>query len=550
MATLSPTQQPTPQQPSEFTTRHSFSYRDGANNKYHLKDSLEIDNSLANLLEKKLYELYKLKEDIKSFHPKITVDEIESLFKFLDKDNSGAISKIEFWNFYTTVVKLNIEISKLFKNSYPDGSSTILTKLSIKKENIENFIILLTTIEAEAEAQATAAEAQAKAAEAQATAAEAQAKAAEAQAAEAQAKAAEAQAAEARAKAQAAREKINKLREYLRLYNFIKTFNEVFNVNLDEEIKVEDYTKDELVKLYGMLDENFDNQLDWSEIMNAVKINNSSTTEIKNIEEIFEKIKEIFELLVKKISIMIDLANIKSKLQHEYEDDGDHEFDFDTQKNHLKYLFHSLEISEKFLSQLKSKVYDTSYLQNDIRLLLDIHHCISIEDERPIKRITGCYNAIYKSGDASTETNVILRAKYDQDMPIDKTDKTDKSVLNNINKLLKLLDELQSFIYIFLKNEINLIHVLKESKLQLLKTKEKLKKLKLTLFKSYKKELQLLIENPSQIQEQHILEAVRYEDVDMKRAKETLSGTATPKMPGGKQKKKKSKKGEIFTFKF
>jgi len=522
-----------------FETRHSFSYRDGANNNYHLKDSLEIDSSLANLLEKKLYELYKLKEDIKSFHPKITVDEIESLFKFLDKDNSGAISKIEFWNFYTTVVKLNIEISKLFKNSYPDGSSTILTKLSIKKENIENFIILLTTIEAEAEAQATAAEAQAKAAEAQATAAEAQAKAAEAQAAEAQAKAAEAQAAEARAKAQAAREKINKLREYLRLYNFIKTFNEVFNVNLDEEIKVEDYTKDELVKLYGMLDENFDNQLDWSEIMNAVKINNSSTTEIKNIEEIFEKIKEIFELLVKKISIMIDLANIKSKLQHEYEDDGDHEFDFDTQKNHLKYLFHSLEISEKFLSQLKSKVYDTSYLQNDIRLLLDIHHCISIEDERPIKRITGCYNAIYKSGDASTETNVILRAKYDQDMPIDKTD---KSGLNNINKLLKLLDELQSFIYIFLKNEINLIHVLKESKLQLLKTKEKLKKLKLTLFKSYKKELQLLIENPSQIQEQHIL--------DMKGATEILSGTATPKMPGGKQKKKKSKKGEIFTFKF
>jgi len=535
------------QQPSEFTTRHSFSYRDGANNKYHLKDSLEIDNSLANLLEKKLYELYKLKEDIKSFHPKITVDEIESLFKFLDKDNSGAISKIEFWNFYTTVVKLNIEISKLFKNSYPDGSSTILTKLSIKKENIENFIILLTTIEAKAKDQATAAEAQAKAAEAQATAAEAQAKAAEAQAAEAQAKAAEAQAAEAQAKAQAAREKINKLSEYLRLYNFIKTFNEVFNVNLDEEIKVEDYTKDELVKLYGMLDENFDNQLDWSEIMNAVKIN-SSTTEITNIKEIFEKIKEIFELLVKKISIMIDLANIKSKLQHEYEDDGDHEFDFDTQKNHLKYLFHSLEISEKFLSQLKSTVYDTSYLQNDIRLLLDIHHCISIEDERPIKRITGCYNAIYKPGDASTETNVILRAKYDQDMPIDKTD---KSGLNNINKLL---DELQSFIYIFLKNEINLIHVLKESKLQLLKTKEKLKKLKLTLFKSYKKELQLLIENPSQIQEQqHKLEAGGNKDVDMKGATEALSGTATPlktEMRGGKQKKKKSKKGEIFTFKF
>ena len=509
------------QQPSEFTTRHSFSYRDGANNKYHLKDSLEIDNSLANLLEKKLYELYKLKEDIKSFHPKITVDEIESLFKFLDKDNSGAISKIEFWNFYTTVVKLNIEISKLFKNSYPDGSSTILTKLSIKKENIENFIILLTTIEAKAKDQATAAEAQAKAAEAQA--------------------------AEAQAKAQAAREKINKLSEYLRLYNFIKTFNEVFNVNLDEEIKVEDYTKDELVKLYGMLDENFDNQLDWSEIMNAVKIN-SSTTEITNIKEIFEKIKEIFELLVKKISIMIDLANIKSKLQHEYEDDGDHEFDFDTQKNHLKYLFHSLEISEKFLSQLKSTVYDTSYLQNDIRLLLDIHHCISIEDERPIKRITGCYNAIYKPGDASTETNVILRAKYDQDMPIDKTD---KSGLNNINKLL---DELQSFIYIFLKNEINLIHVLKESKLQLLKTKEKLKKLKLTLFKSYKKELQLLIENPSQIQEQqHKLEAGGNKDVDMKGATEALSGTATPlktEMRGGKQKKKKSKKGEIFTFKF
>jgi len=524
-----------------FETRHSFSYRDGANNNYHLKDSLEIDNSLANLLEKKLYELYKLKEDIKSFHPKITVDEIESLFKFLDKDNSGAISKIEFWNFYTTVVKLNIEISKLFKNSYPDGSSTILTKLSIKKENIEKFIILLTTIEAGAEAQATAAEAQAKAAEAQATAAEAQAKAAEAQAAEAQAKAAEAQAAEAqakaaeaqaaeaRAKAQAAREKINKLREYLRLYNFIKTFNEVFNVNLDEEIKVEDYTKDELVKLYGMLDENFDNQLDWSEIMNAVKINNSSTTEIKNIEEIFEKIKEIFELLVKKISIMIDLANIKSKLQHEYEDDGDHEFDFDTQKNHLKYLFHSLEISEKFLSQLKSKVYDTSYLQNDIRLLLDIHHCISIEDERPIKRITGCYNAIYKSGDASTETNVILRAKYDQDMPIDKTD---KSGLNNINKLLKLLDELQSFIYIFLKNEINLIHVLKESKLQLLKTKEKLKKLKLTLFKSYKKELQLLIQYVHPIQV-----SSRQASVD---PSEQSRGATTEKEGGGKKKKKKS----------
>ena len=531
-----------------FETRHSFSYRDGANNNYHLKDSLEIDNSLANLLEKKLYELYKLKEDIKSFHPKITVDEIESLFKFLDKDNSGAISKIEFWNFYTTVVKLNIEISKLFKNSYPDGSSTILTKLSIKKENIENFIILLTTIEAGAEAQATAAEAQAKAAEAQATAAEAQAKAAEAQAAEAQAKAAEAQAAEAqakaaeaqaaeaRAKAQAAREKINKLREYLRLYNFIKTFNEVFNVNLDEEIKVEDYTKDELVKLYGMLDENFDNQLDWSEIMNAVKINNSSTTEIKNIEEIFEKIKEIFELLVKKISIMIDLANIKSKLQHEYEDDGDHEFDFDTQKNHLKYLFHSLEISEKFLSQLKSKVYDTSYLQNDIRLLLDIHHCISIEDERPIKRITGCYNAIYKSGDASTETNVILRAKYDQDMPIDKTD---KSGLNNINKLLKLLDELQSFIYIFLKNEINLIHVLKESKLQLLKTKEKLKKLKLTLFKSYKKELQLLIQYVHPIQV-----SSRQASVD---PSEQSRGATTEKEGGGKKKKKKKKSME---FKF
>ena len=529
------------QQPSEFTTRHSFSYRDGANNKYHLKDSLEIDNSLANLLEKKLYELYKLKEDIKSFHPKITVDEIESLFKFLDKDNSGAISKIEFWNFYTTVVKLNIEISKLFKNSYPDGSSTILTKLSIKKENIENFIILLTTIEAKAKDQATAAEAEQKQQKQQ----QQQKQQKQQKQQQKQAEAAEA-AAEA-AEAQAAREKINKLSEYLRLYNFIKTFNEVFNVNLDEEIKVEDYTKDELVKLYGMLDENFDNQLDWSEIMNAVKIN-SSTTEITNIKEIFEKIKEIFELLVKKISIMIDLANIKSKLQHEYEDDGDHEFDFDTQKNHLKYLFHSLEISEKFLSQLKSTVYDTSYLQNDIRLLLDIHHCISIEDERPIKRITGCYNAIYKPGDASTETNVILRAKYDQDMPIDKTD---KSGLNNINKLL---DELQSFIYIFLKNEINLIHVLKESKLQLLKTKEKLKKLKLTLFKSYKKELQLLIENPSQIQEQqHKLEAGGNKDVDMKGATEALSGTATPlktKMRGGKQKKKKSKKGEIFTFKF
>ena len=478
----------TPQQTSEFTTRYSFSYRDGANNKYHLKDSLEIDNSLANLLEKKLYELYKLKEGIKSFPPKFKVEDFENLFNFLDKDKSGKISKTEFWNFYTTVVKLNIEISNLYKNSYTDDSSTGLN-LSIKK-NFETFI----------------------------------------------------SAAEAQAEAQAARELINKLSEYLELYDYINTFDEVFNVNLFEEMKVEDYTKDELVKLYGMLDENSDNQLDWSEIMNAVKIN-SSTTEITNIKEIFEKIKEIFELLVIKISIMIDLANIKSKVQHEYEDDGDHEFDFDTQKNHLKYLFHSLEISEKFLSQLKSTEYDTSYLQNDIRLLLDIHHCISIEDERPIKQMTGCYNAIYKPGDASTETNVILRAKYDQEMPIDETD---KSGLNNINNLLKLLDELQSFIYIFLKNEINLIHVLKESKLQLLKTKEKLKKLKLTLFKSYKKELQLLIENPSQIQEQHILES----GGDEAMGEAERSRNATPKMPGGKQKKKKSKKGEILTFKF
>ena len=513
----------TPQQTSEFTTRYSFSYRDGANNKYHLKDSLEIDNSLANLLEKKLYELYKLKEGIKSFPPKFKVEDFENLFNFLDKDKSGKISKTEFWNFYTTVVKLNIEISNLYKNSYTDDSSTGLN-LSIKK-NFETFI---SAAEAQAEAQA----ARAKVADAQATAAEAQAKAADARA----------KAAEAQAEAQAARELINKLSEYLELYDYINTFDEVFNVNLFEEMKVEDYTKDELVKLYGMLDENSDNQLDWSEIMNAVKIN-SSTTEITNIKEIFEKIKEIFELLVIKISIMIDLANIKSKVQHEYEDDGDHEFDFDTQKNHLKYLFHSLEISEKFLSQLKSTEYDTSYLQNDIRLLLDIHHCISIEDERPIKQMTGCYNAIYKPGDASTETNVILRAKYDQEMPIDETD---KSGLNNINNLLKLLDELQSFIYIFLKNEINLIHVLKESKLQLLKTKEKLKKLKLTLFKSYKKELQLLIENPSQIQEQHILES----GGDEAMGEAERSRNATPKMPGGKQKKKKSKKGEILTFKF
>ena len=138
MATLSPTQQPTPQQPSEFTTRHSFSYRDGANNKYHLKDSLEIDNSLANLLEKKLYELYKLKEGIKSFPPKFKVEDFENLFNFLDKDKSGKISKTEFWNFYTTVVKLNIEISNLYKNSYTDDSSTGLN-LSIKK-NFETFI--------------------------------------------------------------------------------------------------------------------------------------------------------------------------------------------------------------------------------------------------------------------------------------------------------------------------------------------------------------------------------------------------------------------------
>ena len=41
MTTLPPTQQ----QSLEFTTRHSFSYRDGANNKYHLKDSLEIEKT-------------------------------------------------------------------------------------------------------------------------------------------------------------------------------------------------------------------------------------------------------------------------------------------------------------------------------------------------------------------------------------------------------------------------------------------------------------------------------------------------------------------------
>ena len=39
---------------NEFKTRHGFSYRIGVNDKYHLKDSLEIDNSLANLLEKKI----------------------------------------------------------------------------------------------------------------------------------------------------------------------------------------------------------------------------------------------------------------------------------------------------------------------------------------------------------------------------------------------------------------------------------------------------------------------------------------------------------------
>ena len=62
MATQSPTQQLTPQQPSEFTKRHGFSYRIGANDKYNLKDSLEIDNSLAILLEKKLKDLYELKK--------------------------------------------------------------------------------------------------------------------------------------------------------------------------------------------------------------------------------------------------------------------------------------------------------------------------------------------------------------------------------------------------------------------------------------------------------------------------------------------------------
>ena len=445
----------TRQQLFEFEKRHGFSYRIGVNDKYHLKDSLEIDNSLANLLEKKLEDLYILKKTIKDNHiPEISTS-FKSLFTHLDANRDGQISKIEFWKFFTDVVRLNIDITKLFK----DSSTTL--NLS-EKVNIQRNIAELTKAAQEAQ--------------------EAQV----AQAAEA------AKAAEAAEAAQEARAKKQKLEEYLKLHDNINTFNRLFDVNLFDETKVETVTKDKVIKLYGMLDENFDNQLNESEIINGLNIN-ATDIESKDIKKI---LIEIFELLVKKISIMIDLANIKSKLQHEYE--ADDNYDFDTQKNHLKYLFHSLEISEKFLLKLKSTGYKTINLQNDIRLLLDIHLCISIEDERPIKQMTGCYKAIYKQGEASTgtetetiETDVILSAKYDQDMPIDKTN---KSGLNNINNLLKLLDELQSFIYIFLKNEINLIHVLKECKLQLLKAKEKLEILRINFSKSYIKEQQLSIE--------------------------------------------------------
>jgi len=109
----------TSQEQLEFTTRHSFSYRDGANNKYHLKDSLENDNSLANLLKEKLHELYKLKESIKSLTHHFTNEEIEefkNLFDRLDTNKSKKISKTEFWNFYISVVKLNRTI-KLFDTS-------------------------------------------------------------------------------------------------------------------------------------------------------------------------------------------------------------------------------------------------------------------------------------------------------------------------------------------------------------------------------------------------------------------------------------------------
>ena len=472
----------TRQQLFEFEKRHGFSYRIGVNDKYHLKDSLEIDNSLANLLEKKLEDLYILKKTIKDNHiPEISTS-FKSLFTHLDANRDGQISKIEFWKFFTDVVRLNIDITKLFK----DSSTTL--NLS-EKVNIQRNIAELTKeAQAAQEAQVAQAAEAAKAAEAAEAAQEAQA----AQAArEAQAKAEAAARAKAE-EAQAARAKKQKLEEYLELHDNINTFNRLFDVNLFDETKVETVTKDKVIKLYGMLDENFDNQLNESEIINGLNIN-ATDIESKDIKKI---LIEIFELLVKKISIMIDLANIKSKLQHEYE--ADDNYDFDTQKNHLKYLFHSLEISEKFLLKLKSTGYKTINLQNDIRLLLDIHLCISIEDERPIKQMTGCYKAIYKQGEASTgtetetiETDVILSAKYDQDMPIDKTN---KSGLNNINNLLKLLDELQSFIYIFLKNEINLIHVLKECKLQLLKAKEKLEILRINFSKSYIKEQQLSIE--------------------------------------------------------
>ena len=501
MTTLPPTQQ----QSLEFTTRHSFSYRDGANNKYHLKDSLEIDNSLANLLEKKLEDLYKFKKAIKYNHIPDITDKFKNLFNRLDTNGDGQISKTEFWKFFTDVVRLNIYITKLFPDIDLSNEHNIQTLRSTVNTRVKEFKVRLTE-EAEAVEQFTKIIVEEE-------------------------------------------EKLKKLDEYLKLYEHIITFNTVFNVTLFDVKKVEDATKDELVRLYGMLDENFDNQLNESEIFNCININAST----RESEEIKNVLIEIFELLVKKISIMIDLANIKSKLQHEYE--ADDNYDFDTQKNHLKYLFHSLEISEKFLLKLKSTEYETINLQNDIRLLLDIHLCISIEDERPIKQMTGCYNAIYKPGEASTETNVILSAKYDQDMPIDKTD---KSGLNNINNLLKLLDELQSFIYIFLKNEINLIHVLKECKLQLLKTKEKLEILRINFFKSYIKEKQFSIEgsqavhhiqvSPIQSREGSVEPLGRQQEQFREGSvgSSQQSRDQTPKKGGGGKKKKK----KSMEFKF
>jgi len=480
----------TQHQSSEFEKRHGFSYRIGVNNEYNLKDSLEIDNSLANLLEQKLQDLYQLKKAIKG-KPSHDIQKYEKLFEHLDTNNDTLISKIEFWKFYVKVVKLN----KYLKEKYPQLNLSI-------KDSIEKAALnpppppppLAPSQPPPPLAQQTPSPQLSPSPSPSLSPPPSPPSPPSPPPPPSPPAPAPAE------------EEINKLREYIDLHDYIKTFNDLFNVNLFDETIVETKTKDKLIKLYGMLDENFDNELNIDEIINGLKIN-ASATEPKENEEILKKIIEIFDLLVKKISIMIELANIKSKLQHEYE--ADDNYDFDTQKNHLKYLFHSLEISEKFLLKLKSEKYDAINLQNDIRLLLDIHHCISIEDERPIKRMTGCYKAIQTgvstgmetdSGETTetdsgetTETNVILSVKYDQDMPIDKTN---KSGLNSINNLLKLLDELQSFIYIFLKNEINLIHVLKESKLQLLKTKEKLEILKIKIFNLYIKDSQLSIECP------------------------------------------------------